>query len=186
MTAPTTTADPATPMTSADYQRVYWHRELPPLNADIMGEHVLEAQRVGGCWDRSRTETSCGIAATATSSRTPASDSRKRSIDWVVATHTCSTSTSTAATMTSPEKPGCVAVSPTSCIAENLGPWRNELTGLSSGRFSRCRSRLQLPLEQCGRGRRHSAHALPEFAIGSVDVVGQRITADTRLMSQIP
>ena len=43
MTAPTTTADPVTPMTSADYQRVYWHRELPPLNADIMGEHVLEA-----------------------------------------------------------------------------------------------------------------------------------------------
>jgi hypothetical protein len=24
-------------------KRVYWHRELPPLNAEIMGEHVLEA-----------------------------------------------------------------------------------------------------------------------------------------------
>jgi len=31
------------PMTPADGKRVYWHRELPPLNSDIMGEHVLEA-----------------------------------------------------------------------------------------------------------------------------------------------
>jgi hypothetical protein len=27
----------------ADRRRVYWHRELPPLDAEIMGEHVLEA-----------------------------------------------------------------------------------------------------------------------------------------------
>ena len=49
------------PMTPADDRRVYWHRELPPLNAEIMGEHVLEATsgRVQGTlahrdelWDR--------------------------------------------------------------------------------------------------------------------------------------
>jgi hypothetical protein len=42
-------------------QQVYWHRELPPLDADIMGEQVLEAtsERVRGSlahrdelWDR--------------------------------------------------------------------------------------------------------------------------------------
>ena len=64
-------------MTPADGKRVYWHRELPPLNADIMGEHVLEATsgRVRG---RSRTATSYGISVTATYSRTPGSDSRKK------------------------------------------------------------------------------------------------------------
>ena len=24
-------------------KRIYWHRELPPLDAELMGEHVLEA-----------------------------------------------------------------------------------------------------------------------------------------------
>ena len=24
-------------------QRVYWHRELPPMNAEALGEHTLEA-----------------------------------------------------------------------------------------------------------------------------------------------
>ena len=24
-------------------KKIYWHRELPPLAADMMGEHVLEA-----------------------------------------------------------------------------------------------------------------------------------------------
>ena len=43
MTAPITTADHIAPTTPDDCQRVYWHRDLPPLNADIMGEHVLEA-----------------------------------------------------------------------------------------------------------------------------------------------
>jgi hypothetical protein len=28
---------------SADAQRVFWHRELPPLDAEAIGEHVLEA-----------------------------------------------------------------------------------------------------------------------------------------------
>lgn len=40
---------------------IYWHRELPPLNAGMMGEHVLEATsdrvrgslaRRGELWDR--------------------------------------------------------------------------------------------------------------------------------------
>jgi hypothetical protein len=33
-----------------DRRRVYWHRELPPVDAEIMGEHVLEAvsERVQG------------------------------------------------------------------------------------------------------------------------------------------
>jgi hypothetical protein len=60
MIAPTAT-DNTAPMTPGDCQRVYWHRELPPLDADIMGEHVLEATsgRVRGTlahrdelWDR--------------------------------------------------------------------------------------------------------------------------------------
>ena len=32
-----------TPTTTTDCQRVYWHRELPPLDAEIVAEHVLEA-----------------------------------------------------------------------------------------------------------------------------------------------
>jgi hypothetical protein len=28
---------------AAESQVIYWHRELPPLNAQPMGEHVLEA-----------------------------------------------------------------------------------------------------------------------------------------------
>ena len=47
MTAPTTTTDNTAPMTPANGQRVYWHRELPPLNAEIMGEHVLDANIMG-------------------------------------------------------------------------------------------------------------------------------------------
>ena len=40
---------------------IYWHRELPPLNAEMMGEHVLEAAsarvpgrlaRRGELWER--------------------------------------------------------------------------------------------------------------------------------------
>jgi hypothetical protein len=42
-------------------KRIYWHRELPPLNAEVIGEHVVEAtsNRVPGSiarrdelWDR--------------------------------------------------------------------------------------------------------------------------------------
>ena len=43
MTTQSTTADHTTPATFDDHQLVYWHRELPPFDADIMGEHVLEA-----------------------------------------------------------------------------------------------------------------------------------------------
>jgi hypothetical protein len=43
MTALSTTADHIAPQTHGDRQLVYWHRELPPLDADIMGEQVLEA-----------------------------------------------------------------------------------------------------------------------------------------------
>ena len=44
-----------------DRKIVYWHRELPPLDGEILGEHVLEAtsdrvngsiERYGGLWDR--------------------------------------------------------------------------------------------------------------------------------------
>jgi hypothetical protein len=38
--------DRLTPRTSVDARAgkiVYWHRELPPLNAEIMGEHIVEA-----------------------------------------------------------------------------------------------------------------------------------------------
>ena len=60
MTAATATNNTA-PMTAEDCHRIYWHRELPPLDANIMGEHVLEATsgRVRGTlahrdelWDR--------------------------------------------------------------------------------------------------------------------------------------
>jgi hypothetical protein len=39
---------------SVDGQVVYWHRELPPLDADVMDEHVMEAvsERVTGSIDR--------------------------------------------------------------------------------------------------------------------------------------
>jgi hypothetical protein len=42
-------------------KQIYWHRELPPLNAELIGEHVLEATsgrvpgslaRRGELWDR--------------------------------------------------------------------------------------------------------------------------------------
>lgn len=48
-------------MPPLDHAHVYWHRELPPADADILGEHTLEAtsQRVHGSlahrdelWDR--------------------------------------------------------------------------------------------------------------------------------------
>jgi hypothetical protein len=32
-----------TPNPQETTKRVYWHRELPPLDAEVMGEHVLEA-----------------------------------------------------------------------------------------------------------------------------------------------
>ena len=44
-----------------DSKIVYWHRELPPLDGEILGEHVLEAssdrvtgsiERHGDRWDR--------------------------------------------------------------------------------------------------------------------------------------
>jgi hypothetical protein len=43
---------------------VYWHRDLPPLDAEILDEHVLEAksdrvsgsiERTGELWDRCHT-----------------------------------------------------------------------------------------------------------------------------------
>ena len=44
-----------------DRKIVYWHRDLPPLDGEILGEHVLEAtsdrvsgsiERYGDRWDR--------------------------------------------------------------------------------------------------------------------------------------
>ena len=61
MTASSAAAGENTPTPPGDRQQVYWHRELPPFDADIMGEHVLEATsgRVQGSlahrdelWDR--------------------------------------------------------------------------------------------------------------------------------------
>jgi hypothetical protein len=60
MTSSIATAVESVPI-RPDCPRVYWHRELPPVNAEIMGEHVLEAtsERVQGTlahrdelWDR--------------------------------------------------------------------------------------------------------------------------------------
>ena len=61
MTLFSATAQESLSLTSEDCRRVYWHRELPPLDAEIVGEHVLEAtsERVQGSlahrdelWDR--------------------------------------------------------------------------------------------------------------------------------------
>ena len=61
MTSSSATAPERPAIPSGDCPRVYWHRELPPVDADIMGEHVLEATsgRVQGSlahrdelWDR--------------------------------------------------------------------------------------------------------------------------------------
>jgi hypothetical protein len=52
---------PDTKASDAGHVVVYWHRELPPLSAEMMGEHVVEAtsMRVPGTlshrdelWDR--------------------------------------------------------------------------------------------------------------------------------------
>lgn len=50
MTPSSATAPERLPIPSGDSPRVYWHRELPPVDAEIMGEHVLEAtsERVQG------------------------------------------------------------------------------------------------------------------------------------------
>lgn len=34
---------PATITTPPDARRIYWHRELPPLTADVIAEHTVEA-----------------------------------------------------------------------------------------------------------------------------------------------
>ena len=61
MTLSSETAQESLPISVGDRPLVYWHRELPPVDAEIMGEHVLEAtsERVQGSlahrdelWDR--------------------------------------------------------------------------------------------------------------------------------------
>jgi hypothetical protein len=61
MTSSSATAQESVPIRPDNCPRVYWHRELPPVRAEIMGEHVLEAtsDRVQGAlahrdelWDR--------------------------------------------------------------------------------------------------------------------------------------
>lgn len=61
MTLSNATAPENLPRSAVDRTRVYWHRDLPPVDTDIMGEHVLEAasERVHGSlahrdelWDR--------------------------------------------------------------------------------------------------------------------------------------
>ena len=42
---------------------VYWHRDLPPLDAELVAEHTVEANRVGSP-GRLRTATSYGTSAT--------------------------------------------------------------------------------------------------------------------------
>ena len=61
MTSPSATTQESLLTPPQDCPRVYWHRQLPPAGAEIMGEHVLEAtsERVQGSlahrdelWDR--------------------------------------------------------------------------------------------------------------------------------------
>ena len=60
---PTVSTNPTgrTELTAGDQTVVYWHRQLPPFDAEMLGEHVLEATsgRVHGLlacrdelWDR--------------------------------------------------------------------------------------------------------------------------------------
>jgi hypothetical protein len=43
MTSTSATTQEGLPASRSDAPRIYWHRELPPLDAEIVGEHVLEA-----------------------------------------------------------------------------------------------------------------------------------------------
>ena len=52
-------------ISAADQIRIYWHRELPPFDAEMMSEHVVEATssrvrhmliRSDGLWDRAYQE----------------------------------------------------------------------------------------------------------------------------------
>jgi hypothetical protein len=57
MTSSSATAQESAPTRCDQSRRVYWHRELPPFDAEIMGEHVVEAtsERVHG-WLAQRDE----------------------------------------------------------------------------------------------------------------------------------
>lgn len=59
--APGSAGESPTPESGGDHKVVYWHRELPPLDAEPLGEHVVEANsmrvtgslaRRGDLWDR--------------------------------------------------------------------------------------------------------------------------------------
>ena len=48
MTSSGATAPERPAIPSGDCPRVYWHRELPPVDADITGEHVLVSAATRG------------------------------------------------------------------------------------------------------------------------------------------
>ena len=57
----TTTDDKVSTIGGVDNKMIYWHRELPPLDAEAVGEHVIEAMsrrtmntlvHRGELWDR--------------------------------------------------------------------------------------------------------------------------------------
>lgn len=63
--AGTRTVEQAPMVEESNRKRIYWHRELPPLEAEMIGEHVLEAtsSRLRGSlsgqgerWDRAYQE----------------------------------------------------------------------------------------------------------------------------------
>jgi hypothetical protein len=58
---------------------VFWHRELAPIDAEVMAEHTVEANsnRVPGTLDH---RTSCGIVATRSSWPMPEAGSLMRSL----------------------------------------------------------------------------------------------------------
>jgi hypothetical protein len=103
----------------ASRKRIYWHRELPPLEAEMLGEHVLEAMssrvpsslaRDGELWNRAYHElmenTQTRMAQRSTGSE--------------VTIRMCSTNQSTAGAMKRPVKRGSTVSSRTRCIADSF------------------------------------------------------------------
>jgi hypothetical protein len=99
------------------FQTVYWHRELPPLDATALGEHTVEAtsHRVpdtithrDDLWDRAKDD------LTAQTRDRLAEETARLG----VATRMCWVNRSICVMTQPPAKRGSMAASPTCCIAD--------------------------------------------------------------------